>query len=64
MIHLIVILLVIGVILYFLNTLPAIDSKIKTLINVVVVIGALLLVLDFFGVLDGYDYRPHRAYRP
>ena len=52
MIELLVVLILIGVVLYLVNTLIPMDPKIKTVINVVVVILVLLYVLRAFGVLD------------
>ncbi len=48
---LIVILVLIGVALYLLNTVVQIDGKIKTIINVVVIVLVLLWLVDlFFGL--------------
>ena len=49
-------LIVIGVILYLINTLLPIDHKFKTLINVVVVLAAVLWLADvMFGYSPRYD---------
>jgi hypothetical protein len=51
-IELLVILVFIGVGLYLLNTLiTTIDPKIKTIINVVVVLCVLLWLLEVFGLI-------------
>ncbi len=61
LISLVVVLIVIGVLLYIVNTLIPMDRKIKTIINVVVVIAVCLWVLDVFGVLNtGITVGGHR----
>jgi hypothetical protein len=51
LIGLVITLVVVGVLLYLLNNYVPMDSKIKTIINVVVVIVVILWVLQSFGVL-------------
>ena len=46
-------LMLVGVGLYLLNTLVPMDGKIKTVINVVVVVAVFLYILSSFGVLSG-----------
>lgn len=48
---LIVVLVVIGIALYYLNQWP-LDGTIKWLIRAVLIIAALFLILQAFGVLD------------
>ncbi len=43
----------IGVVLYLINTLIPMDPKIKTIINVVIVLAVCLWLLQIFGLLDG-----------
>ena len=50
-VHLIVILVVVGILLYLVNTYIPMDSKIKSLINVVVVILVVIWLLQGFGLL-------------
>lgn len=52
-IQLIIGLVVVGVILWAINTLIPMSAAIKKLINVVVVILAVVFVLRFFGVFTG-----------
>ena len=52
LISLVVILVIIGVILWAINTLIPMDGKIKTILNVVVVIVVLLWLLSLF---TGYN---------
>jgi hypothetical protein len=52
-IGLIVVLIIVGVILYLVNTLIPMDPKIKTIINVVVVVCVCLWLLSVFGLLGG-----------
>ena len=51
LISLIIVLIVIGVGLYLLNTLVPMDPRIRTLINAVVLICVLLYVLSSFGLI-------------
>ena len=51
-ISLIVILVVIGVILWLVNTYIPMDPKIKQILNVVVVICVILWLLSVFGVFS------------
>jgi hypothetical protein len=49
LIGLIIALVLVGVVLYLVNTLIPMDPKIKTILNVVVVIVLLLWLLQAFG---------------
>jgi hypothetical protein len=53
LIQLLIVLIVIGVLLYFVNTYIPMAPPIKTLINIVVVVILLLWVLRLFG-FGGY----------
>ena len=55
MIGLVVTLVVIGVILYLVNTCLPIDTKIKQIINIVVIICVVVWLLYQFGILGGRD---------
>lgn len=50
-VHLIVILVVVGILLYLVNTYIPMDSKIKSILNVVVVILVVIWLLQGFGLL-------------
>ena len=52
MIELIVMLIIIGVIMYLVNSVVPMDSRIKLIINVIVLIVILLWVLSVFGLID------------
>ncbi len=52
MIFLLVQLVVIGVLLYLLNTLVPMDQRIKTIINVIVILAVCLWLLEGFGLLS------------
>jgi type IV secretory pathway TrbL component len=54
---LVITLIVIGVLLWAVNTYIPMDGKIKNILNVVVVIGVILWVLYAFGLLDRADIR-------
>lgn len=53
MISLIVGLMLIGVVLYLINTCIPMDDKIKTILNVVVIVLVLLWLLSAFGLVGG-----------
>ena len=57
MISLVVTLIVIGVLLWLVNTYIPMDGKIKQIINVVVVICVVVWLLSVFGVLGHADIR-------
>ncbi len=46
-----IVLVVVGVLLWLVNTYLPMDGKIKTILNVVVVIALILWLLSAFGVL-------------
>ncbi|WP_353483356.1 Thivi_2564 family membrane protein [Haliscomenobacter sp.] len=52
LINVIIALIVVGVILWLINTYIPMDRKIKSLLNIVVVIFTVLWLLRAFGVLD------------
>lgn len=49
-------LVIIGVILYLLNTLVPMDQKIKTVINVVVLVLVFFYALVSFGVIPAHSF--------
>ena len=51
LINLIITLIVVGVILYLINNYLPMDGKIKSILNVVVVIAVILWLLRSFGML-------------
>jgi hypothetical protein len=53
LITLVVTLIVVGVLLWLVNTYIPMDPKIKTILNVVIVIAVVLWLLQVFGVLSG-----------
>ena len=57
MIKILVILVVIGVLLYFANTMIPIYNKIKTIINAVVILGVIIWLLNVFGLLSSGNLR-------
>jgi hypothetical protein len=52
LVGLIVILVVIGVGLYLLNTYVPMAAPIRTIINVVVILAILIWILEVFGLVD------------
>ena len=55
LINLIVILMVVGVLLWLINTYLPMDGKIKAILNAVVVIGVVLWLLRGLGLLSSLD---------
>ena len=51
LINIVVILIVVGVLLWLVNTYIPMDPKIKQILNVVVVIAVVLWLLQIFGLL-------------
>jgi hypothetical protein len=51
LINLIVVLAIVGVILYLINNYLPMDGKIKSILNIVVVIAVILWLLRSFGLL-------------
>ncbi len=48
----IIVLVIVGVVLWLINSMIPMDGKIKTILNVVVVIAVILWLLQGFGLLD------------
>lgn len=55
LITVVIVLIVVGVLLWLVNTYIPMDQKIKTIINVVVVIAVVLWLLNVFGVLGSME---------
>ena len=55
LINLVIVLIVVGVLLWLVNTYIPMDRKIKTILNVVVVIVVVIWLLQVFGVLGSMD---------
>jgi len=53
LINLILVLVVVGVILWLVNSYIPMDGKIKQILNIVVVIAVVLWLLSAFGLLGG-----------
>ena len=51
LVHLVVVLIVVGVLLWLVNTYIPMDGKIKQILNVVVVIFVIIWLLQALGVL-------------
>ena len=52
LVNIIIVLMVVGVILWLINTYLTMDGKIKSILNGVVVIVVVLWLFRIFGVLD------------
>jgi len=55
MLQVVVLLIVVGVLLYLVNNYLTMDSKIKTILNIVVVLVVLIWLLQVFGLLGPLD---------
>lgn len=53
LIHVIIVLIIVGVLLWLVNNYIPMDAKIKSILNVVVVILVILWLLRAFGLLSG-----------
>ncbi|MBD3760882.1 hypothetical protein O4H52_17255 [Sphingomonadaceae bacterium G21617-S1] len=53
LINIIVVLVVVGILLWLINTYVPMDGKIKSILNAVVVIVVILWLLKAFGLLSG-----------
>lgn len=56
MLSLIVLLIIVGVGLYLVNSVIPMDAKIKTILNVVVIIAVLVYIAGAFGLLEGWPH--------
>ncbi len=57
LLNIIIMLIIVGVLLWAVNTIIPMDAKIKQILNVVVVIAVLLWLLQAFGLLSGVRLR-------
>ena len=55
LINLVVVLIVVGVLLWLVNTYIPMDRKIKNILNIVVVIVVVIWLLQVFGILGSMD---------
>lgn len=62
-VSLLIVLVLVGVGLYLVNSVIPMDPKIKTILNVVVVILVLLWLLEAFGIFGGLGWHV-RLVRP
>jgi hypothetical protein len=51
LVNLVVILIVVGVLLYLVNNYIPMDSKIKSILNIIVVIGVVIWLLQAMGMM-------------
>ena len=52
LIHLVIVLIVVGVLLWLVNKFIPMDKKIKSILNIVVVIAVVLWLLNAFGIFS------------
>jgi len=53
LIHVIIVLIIVGILLWLVNNYIPMDGKIKSILNAVVVIVVILWLLQAFGLLSG-----------
>jgi len=63
LIGLILTLVVMGVLLWLINTYVPMDAKVKTILNVVVVVVLVIWLLRMFGLLDDINVPLNAPYR-
>jgi undecaprenyl pyrophosphate phosphatase UppP len=51
LIHIVLVLIVVGVLLWLINSFIPMDAKIKSILNIVVVIAVIIWLLQAFGVM-------------
>ena len=51
LIHVVIVLVVVGVLLWLVNTYLPMDAKIKSILNIVIVIAVVLWLVRAFGIL-------------
>jgi len=51
LIHVVITLIVVGILLWLINTFLPMDGKIKNLLNIVVVVAVVIWLLNAFGVM-------------
>ncbi|HLG36131.1 MAG TPA: Thivi_2564 family membrane protein [Bacteroidia bacterium] len=55
LLNIVIVLIVVGVLLWLVNTYIPMDGKIKKILNVVVVIAVVLWLLKVFGLFDSFS---------
>lgn len=58
LVQLVVVLIVVGILLWLVNTYVPMDRKINNILNIVVVVAVVLWLLSVFGILS-LGYRIH-----
>ena len=53
LVHVVLVLIVVGILLYLVNNYIPMDGKIKSILNAVIVIMVILWLLQAFGLLSG-----------
>lgn len=51
----VIVLIVVGLLLWLINTYVPMASSIKSILNVVVIIAVIVWLLQAFGVISGFD---------
>lgn len=56
LINVLIVLVIVGVVLWLVNTYIPMDAKIKKILNIVVVIGVVIWLLRAFGILGSLSH--------
>ena len=51
LVHVVLVLIVVGVLLWLINSFIPMDAKIKSILNIVVVIAVIIWLLQAFGIM-------------
>ncbi|HEY2924487.1 MAG TPA: Thivi_2564 family membrane protein [Candidatus Eisenbacteria bacterium] len=51
LVHIVLVLIVVGVLLWLINSFIPMDPKIKSILNIVVIIAVIIWLLQAFGIL-------------
>jgi len=55
LITIIIVLIIIGVLMFLINNYIPMASSIKTILNIVVVVGVIIWLLQVFGLISGFE---------
>jgi UDP-N-acetylmuramyl pentapeptide phosphotransferase/UDP-N-acetylglucosamine-1-phosphate transferase len=55
LVTLVIVLVIVGVVLWLINSFIPMQSSIKKILNVVVIIVVIIWLLSAFGIIDGLD---------
>lgn len=56
LVYVVIVLIIVGFLMWLVNTYIPMARPIKTILNVVVVIAVILWLLSVFGIIQGFDF--------